>query len=192
MKNFTLVRLASLVLLSVALAFSQSGVILPDSSLNNAEAPQLSEEEREQLLRGTMVVIAPFLSLPPEGAGVVAGHEIEILETILREAARFRSPGMSRILLGLMEAPSPSVRATTLHWLVARSDVMQQALAMAFEDSSALVQLVSEQILLERGVTPRDIKDLKAAEGRSEVSRRLGVLLGGSSSAASGYSRPDR
>ena len=49
----------------------------------------------------------------------------------------------------------------------------QQALAMALEDGSPLVQTVAEQILIQRGLSPMDIKELRAAKGRSEVGQRF-------------------
>ncbi len=205
MKTFlTLIRTALVMALIAAPSLAQeqsssttTSQVSPDST-SGSPAPKLSREEAEQLLRKTRVVVEqivdgkdPEESDAPRARVGVAEPEteaerpsearlVEILENALRQASRVTSAEMSAVLLRLLDAPSPSVRATALHWVAARADIREEALARALgEASDSLARTVALQMLLELGLKPEAVSEFSRLGdvSKSDLRQRLGALL---------------
>jgi len=144
--------------------------VKPDSGQGSAPT-ELTEADRELLLKLKGLAAGGFAvradrpgdeeaaQASKDNAGLV--QDIEALDKLLAKASKINSPEMSRELLGLMSASHSSVRITTLHWLVRRSDVVIEALAGGLRDDEDLVRSVAAQFLLDRGVSEDAVAELK-------------------------------
>jgi hypothetical protein len=123
---------------------------------------------------------APTPEPGPDGEVDIDAHtlrqtlKVEAVERELEAASSLGSPAaLARRRLG---DPDASVRATALHWLVARPETVIDALVAGLADRDHLVQIVATEVLLDRGLDEGAVDEIKSAAQAADLTAARQML----------------